>query len=107
MLHTIWVHNDNMLHLFLAGFPRQDIYDIHCFWYKFNFKEVIRDGHKLSVKCCNNQHFIHSLLFMDSLLLSRLALAVVKASAFVEANQLIAHQTMNVIYVLSTENPGP
>ena len=34
---------------------------------------------------------------MDSLLLSRLVLAVVKVSAFVVANQLIAHQTMNVI----------
>ena len=57
------------------------------FLYEFNFKEVICDGLTLSVKCCNNQHFIHSLLFMDSLLLSR-------QERFCEANQLIAHQTM-------------
>ena len=59
------------------------------FLYEFHFKEVICDGHTLSVKCCNNQHFIHSLLFMDSLLLSR-------QERFCEANQLhvIAHQTM-------------
>ena len=39
--------------------------DIH-FLYEFNFKEVICDGHILSVKCCNNQKCLHSLLFMDS-----------------------------------------
>ena len=70
---------------------RQDIHDIHCFLYEFNFKEVICDSHKLSVTT------IKQFTFMDSLLLSRLVLAVVKVSAFVVANQLIAHQTMNVI----------
>ena len=66
--------------------------------YEFNFKEVIHDGHKLSVKCCNNEQLHSQFTFYGRL-------AFVKASAFVEANQLIAHQTMNVIYVPSTENP--
>ena len=64
---------------------------------EFNFKEVIRDGHKLSVKCCNKEQLHSQFTFYGRL-------AFVKASAFVEVNQLIAHQTMNVIYDLSTEN---
>ena len=75
-------------------FRRQDI----VFGYEFNFKEVISDGHKLSVKCCNNEQLHSQFTFYGRL-------AFVKASAFVEANQLIAHKTMNVIYDLSTENP--
>ena len=69
------------------------------FFYEFNFKEVIRNGHKLSVKCCNNEQLHSQFTFYGRL-------AFVKASTFVEVNQLIAHQTMNVIYDLSTENPA-
>ena len=83
----------NTHHTHMVFDSRQDIHDIHCFLYEFNFKEVICDSHKLSVKCYNNQ----TVYFYGQLLLSRLVLAVVKVSAFVVANQLIAHQTMNVI----------
>ena len=80
-----------------AGFSDRTYMAFIVFLYEFNFKEVICDGHTLSVRCCNNQHFIHSL---DSLLLSR-------QERFCEANQLIAHQTMKsyTVYVLSTEIP--
>ena len=44
------------------------LHDIHCFLSEFNFKEVICDSHKLSVKCYNNQtvYFYGQLAFVKA-----------------------------------------
>ena len=76
-INTYTEHQIHTIHTYTHRVfgSRQDIHDIHCFLYEFNFKEVICDSHKLSVKCYNNQ----TVNFYEQL-------AVVKVSAFVVAN---------------------